>query len=199
MYRIIKAASASAKDSLGIKENIRDLRKELHLLYKCSTEQDLLENANDFQFTNIKRILNDYKERGMTIDEIIDKMIEDTEYMLNYYKESFKKATDLESKMREVSSKIISAMQNEGYDLNIINDNRMYIYPDSDDHKEVDRIATKICKITDGRTNGTLMGGSWTTLNLRSGDGVPINVGWSGSSTKWAPEGTIFIEIVYNN
>lgn len=197
-----RTISTVVTTSIELKESIKAARKNLHLLYGCSSMDDIMSIQNQFQLINISYRLNSMVESyGETFEDALESLIEDVENILLYYKQKYKEVNQLEPKMIDAINGISSILQEEGYAVTCISNTQIYVYPDSCNYNELDKLAKRVCEIICAKPLRLPLKDYQIILNLRSNEGVPINIGWSDNreNKPWAPRNSIFIEAVYYN
>lgn len=200
MYRVITSASKilAALSSSELKTKMADLRADMRLLSRCDTYDDVIANADNFREMNVPNLIDRHMQKGMDFDEAYDEVLDSLTQLMHIGKREHGETSAKEKKMDELSAKLAVSLKRRYPDIVQVDPYKFYLVPEVADHQACIAFADNVADLINGNYYGTGRGGSWTTWNMRSAEGVAVNVGWSGHKS-WAPEDSFVVEIVYNN
>lgn len=202
MYRVITSASKvlAAYSSKEMSTKLANLRKDIRVLSRCDTYDDVVANADNFSEMNVPRIIKKYLEKGMDFDEAYDKTLDSLTQLMSIGRKEHDDSKAKESKMDKVSALLSQNLADAYPNIVQVDPYKFYLVPkESATQSDCVAFVDYVKDTIRGKYYGTGRGGSWTTWNLRSSDDVAVNVGWSSSDKSWAPEDAWIVEIVYNN
>lgn len=155
-----------------------DRRKVASLDPDTTTYEDL--NAIEWRSGRIcASIVQLDKEKGLSVEECIDDLIDTFQEHLAYCKNEMDKERDYKARAEQLRD-ILSAFLDEEY--NVIDETEFgWIIdpPAGATHEDCIAFVDDVKDAIDGRYHGTGRGGSWSTWDLLSADNVRVKAGWT--------------------
>lgn len=174
-----------ALESTKLAEQIKNIKSDIKSAYRCNSLEEL-QNTEFKAFG--KGIINSALIRNGIIDDkdinnvteedfddIIDAIVDIMQSYLEYAQESYEKTSKAENASGPAYEKVYNALRNSKYEIIGTTNNKILIKDDGTVNQH--ELAKLVIEVTGGKTNGTALGGSWTSHNIYTPDGVDMRVG----------------------
>lgn len=188
--RIKESAEPANKINEFIKAFKADLRKIASIDPDTATYDDLLNiNWNSF---NLKGIISTQEEKGLSVDDCIDKLITIQTERIAYLKNKQKEYTEYNTRVNNFKS-VLDRYLTTNYNVieNKVTEDGIYWYielPEGARHKDCIEFVDGVVDAVNGKYSGTARGGSWTTWDIRTADGIRVRAGWGNPKNCWKVE-----------
>lgn len=174
-----------ALESTELAEQIKNIKSDIKSAYRCNSLEEL-QNIEFKAFS--KGIINSALRRNSIIgdkdtnniteedfDDIIDTIVDIMQSYLEYAQERYEKVSKAENASGPAYEKVYNALRNSKYEIISTTNNKILIK--DDDTVSPHELAKLVINVTGGKTNGSALGGSWTSHNIYTPDGVEMRVG----------------------
>ena len=182
MKKYIKAGVdySHHRESDKLKQYIRAIRQDIGAMAASASIEDL-ENIEWHSTRNQSRYIIDSLPKYDSFDDCIDAWIDSFYSLLQKEKEWLAAALRREAAIPQVQDEVFGMIDTTSYELVDYSPDKMsfdFQIPEGAKAEDTYRFVDAVADATHAKYDGTGRGGSWTTWNLRTPEGVKLDVGY---------------------
>lgn len=182
MKKYIKASEdIKLKESEKLRQHIKLIKKDIAAMAAADSIEDL-ENYPWGSFRSQDKYIRNSLKNYDSFDDCIDAWLDTYYELLQNQKEQLAKALKREAAIPTVQEQIFGMVDTTDYELVGYSEDEMWFdfqIPAGATAEDTYRFVDAVAHATNAKYSGTGRGGSWTTWNLLTPDGVRIDAGYN--------------------